>query len=354
MKISNEFTVHTPIERAWAVLTDLPGIAPCMPGARLTGVDGDVYQGKVKVKVGPVISEFAGTARFTEKDASAYRAAIDAKGRDARSAGNASAMVTAVLKAAGDSTLVSVDTDLKISGKLAQFGSGMIKEVSGKLLAQFVTNLEAKLAAEDDGVTSPAGSANRVAAPSDSVPATSESAASAAVSAPAASAAVAAPAASAAVSAPAASAAAAGTVPDMAVAPADLAPTPVPSVDEAALAESPVSTQEPKPGGEANLAGTDPPAAIRTVPSVPPASSASPSTESSSRSSESSSRSSESSTVTATGIAEVGRRDFRADEEPEALDLLAVAGGSIYKRLVPVAIGVVAVGAVIAWLVSRR
>jgi carbon monoxide dehydrogenase subunit G len=338
MKISNEFTVHTPIERAWEVLTDLPGIAPCMPGARLTGVDGDVYQGKVKVKVGPVISEFAGTARFTEKDASAYRAAIDAKGRDARSAGNASAMVTAVLKAEGDSTLVSVDTDLKISGKLAQFGSGMIKEVSGKLLAQFVTNLEAKLAAEDEGVTVPAGSANGGAAPSDSVPGTSASAGSAAVSASAASDAV---------SAAAASAAASETVVDAAVAPADLAPTPVPSVEEAALAESPVSTQEPKPGGEANLAGTDPPAAIRTLPSVPSASSASPSTETSSRSTGSS-------TVTATGIAEKGRRDFTADDEPEALDLLAVAGGSIYKRLVPVAIGVVAVGAVIAWLVSRR
>src|SRR5882724_141059 len=149
MKIANEFTVHTPIDRAWRVLTDLEGIAPCMPGAQLTGVDGDVYQGKVRVKVGPVISEFAGTARFTEKDDAAYRGVIDAKGRDARSAGNAAALVTAVLRQNGDSTTVSVDTDLKISGKLAQFGSGMIKEVSGKLLAQFVANLEAKLAADD-------------------------------------------------------------------------------------------------------------------------------------------------------------------------------------------------------------
>src|SRR4051812_48294853 len=149
MKIANEFTVHTPIERAWQVLSDLEGIAPCMPGARLTGVEGDTYQGKVKVKVGPVISEFTGTARFTEKDESARRASIDAKGRDARSAGNAAALVTAVLRPDGDSTVVTVDTDLKISGKLAQFGSGMIKEVSTKLLAQFVTNLEAKLAADE-------------------------------------------------------------------------------------------------------------------------------------------------------------------------------------------------------------
>ncbi|MEU8615194.1 SRPBCC family protein, partial [Actinoplanes sp. NPDC048791] len=129
MKITNEFTVPTPIERAWAVLTDLEGIAPCLPGAQLTGVDGDTYSGKVKVKVGPVVSDFAGTARFVEKDDTAHRAVIDAKGRDARSAGNATALVTAQLRADGDRTVVSVDTDLKISGKLAQFGSGMIKEV---------------------------------------------------------------------------------------------------------------------------------------------------------------------------------------------------------------------------------
>jgi uncharacterized protein len=148
MKITNEFTVHTPIDRAWKVLTDLEGIAPCLPGAQLTGVDGDVYSGRVKVKVGPVISEFAGTARFTEKDDGAHRGVIDAKGRDRRSAGNAAALITAQLRPDGDSTVVSVDTDLKISGKLAQFGSGMIKEVSEKLLGQFVTSLEAKIAAE--------------------------------------------------------------------------------------------------------------------------------------------------------------------------------------------------------------
>ncbi|GLW33135.1 SRPBCC family protein [Actinoplanes regularis] len=148
MKITNEFTVHTSIDRAWEVLTDLAGIAPCLPGAQLTGVEGDDYKGKVKVKVGPVISEFTGTARFTSKDGDAYRAVIDAKGRDPRSAGNAAAVVTAVLTPEGESTRVSVDTDLRITGKLAQFGSGMIKEVSARLLTQFATNLEAKLAAD--------------------------------------------------------------------------------------------------------------------------------------------------------------------------------------------------------------
>src|SRR4051794_8747629 len=124
MKITNEFAVNTPIDRAWELLTDLEGIAPCLPGARLTGVEGDIYAGTVKVKVGPVVSDFAGTARFLERDERARRAVIDAKGRDARSAGNAAAVVTAQLRPDGDRTLVSVDTDLRISGKLAQFGSG--------------------------------------------------------------------------------------------------------------------------------------------------------------------------------------------------------------------------------------
>jgi carbon monoxide dehydrogenase subunit G len=147
LKIDNEFTVGVPIDRAWAVLTDLEGIAPCMPGAVLTGVEGDVYSGKVKIKVGPITSEYAGTARFTERDEVNHRAVIDASGRDVRGAGNAAAAITAQLRAEGSSTVVSVDTDLKISGKIAQFGSGMIKEVSAKLLGQFVDCLEGKLAA---------------------------------------------------------------------------------------------------------------------------------------------------------------------------------------------------------------
>ncbi|MFC7650090.1 SRPBCC domain-containing protein [Streptosporangium lutulentum] len=146
MRIDHEFTVGVPIDQAWAVLTDLEGIAPCMPGAQLTGVDCDVYSGKVKVKVGPVVSEYAGTVRFVEKDDTNHRAVIDAKGRDSRGAGNASAVITARLRADGAHTVVTVDTDLKISGKIAQLGSGMIKEVSGKLLGQFAACLEGKLA----------------------------------------------------------------------------------------------------------------------------------------------------------------------------------------------------------------
>jgi carbon monoxide dehydrogenase subunit G len=159
MKIDNQFSVNVPIAEAWTALTDLERIAPCMPGAQLTGREGDAYLGTVKVKVGPVISEFAGTASFVEKDEAKYHAIIDAKGRDSRGSGNASATITAQLRSDGAArTTVVVETDMKISGKLAQFGSGMIAEVSSKLLGQFADSLEQLLATapEAPGETDPA------------------------------------------------------------------------------------------------------------------------------------------------------------------------------------------------------
>ena len=111
MKLDNEFTVGVPIGQAWGVLTDLELIAPCMPGAQLTGVTDGVYTGKVRVKVGPVTAEYAGTARFSEKDDETYRAVIDARGRDSRGNGNASAVISAQLRPEGESTLVTVTTD---------------------------------------------------------------------------------------------------------------------------------------------------------------------------------------------------------------------------------------------------
>jgi uncharacterized protein len=156
VRIDNEFTVGVPLQRAWEVLTDLEGIAPCMPGARLTGVDGDVFSGEVRVKVGPVVSQYVGTATFASKDDSAHRAVIDAKGKDSRGSGNASALITAQLRADGDDrTVVTVETDLTISGKIAQLGGGMIKEVSTKLLGQFVDCLEQRLAADAVDVDAP-------------------------------------------------------------------------------------------------------------------------------------------------------------------------------------------------------
>ncbi|SEG63358.1 Carbon monoxide dehydrogenase subunit G [Actinacidiphila yanglinensis] len=145
MKIENEFGVDVSVPRAWEALTDLESLAPCMPGAQLTGVDGEVYKGRVKVKVGPVISRFTGSAHFEEKDDDARHAVVAAAGKDARGGGNASARIDVRLRPEKDGTRVSVSTDLTISGKLAQFGSGMIKEISEKLLAQFVDNLETQL-----------------------------------------------------------------------------------------------------------------------------------------------------------------------------------------------------------------
>ncbi|WP_330255885.1 SRPBCC family protein [Nocardia sp. NBC_00565] len=149
MKIANEFTVNAPVEQAWEVLTDLEQVVPLMPGAQMVGWEGDDFLGKLKVKVGPVTSEFTGRANFVERDEHDHRAVINGSGRDSRGSGNAAATITTRLREDGDKTHVTVDTDLKIVGKLAQFGSGMLQQVSEKLIGQFVTSLEAKLAGGD-------------------------------------------------------------------------------------------------------------------------------------------------------------------------------------------------------------
>jgi uncharacterized protein len=143
MELVHEFSVPVPVERAWEVLTDVQRIAPCMPGAQLTGVDGDTYHGQVKIKVGPITAQYKGTASFAEKDEAARRVVLKANGRDARGQGNAAATVTAVMAAADGGTKVSITTDLSISGRVAQFGRGVMGDVSAKLLEQFVHNLEA-------------------------------------------------------------------------------------------------------------------------------------------------------------------------------------------------------------------
>jgi uncharacterized protein len=146
MKIDNEFTVSVPIAQAWEVLSDMEQVVPLMPGAQLVGREGDDFLGKVKIKVGPVNSEFSGKAHFVERDEATHRAVVDGRGKEARGTGNAAAVVTLQLHEAGEHTRVTVETDLKIVGKLAQFGSSMLQQVSEKLLGQFVDSLEAKLA----------------------------------------------------------------------------------------------------------------------------------------------------------------------------------------------------------------
>jgi len=143
MELTNDFTVNAPIDTAWETLTDVERIAPCMPGAQLTEIEGDTYRGLVKVKVGPITAQFKGQASFVEKDSEQHRAVLKAEGRDTGGKGNASALITAQLEpVADDVTKVTVATDLTITGKVAQFGRGALADVSEKLLKQFVTNLE--------------------------------------------------------------------------------------------------------------------------------------------------------------------------------------------------------------------
>ncbi|GAA1040328.1 SRPBCC family protein [Streptomyces murinus] len=272
MKIDNEFRVDAPLERAWQALTDLEGLAPCMPGAQLTGVDGDVYRGKVKVKVGPVISQFQGTARFTEQDEASHSAVISASGKDTRGQGNASATVHARLRPDGTGTAVSVSTDLNISGKLAQFGSGMIKEISEKLFAQFVANVEEQLLHKPEATeaTEPTGpEASEAQAPAPSSATTGEQSA----------------------------------VGQSAAEPTPAEPT---SADTHAHAHADAHAVRPSPPPRPETAAVPPRPATRPRPPAP---------------------------------------------ENEPLDLMQYAGKSVYKRLVPVAVGAVVVGVVIYWAV---
>jgi carbon monoxide dehydrogenase subunit G len=149
MELSNEFEVPVPIDAAWALLTDLERIAPCLPGAQLQEVEGDIHRGIVKVKVGPITAQYKGEAKLVEADAEHHRALLEANGRDTRGAGNAAAAIRAELTSAGDRTHVSLVTDLTLTGKVAQFGRGVLADVSAKLLDQFVVNLEATVLAEE-------------------------------------------------------------------------------------------------------------------------------------------------------------------------------------------------------------
>ena len=142
MELNNEFEVAVPVDEAWKILTDVEKIAPCMPGAELKEVEGDEYRGIVKVKVGPITASYRGAARFEELDPAAHKAVLKAEGRETRGQGNATAHITAILTPSEKGTKVIVSTDLAITGKVAQFGRGVLADVSGKLLDQFVHNLE--------------------------------------------------------------------------------------------------------------------------------------------------------------------------------------------------------------------
>ena len=161
MKLQHDFTVAAPPAQAWDVLLDVERVAPCLPGAALESGDGTEFAGTMTIKLGPVTSRYRGTVRIEEADAAAGRAVLRAQGRDARGAGTAAATITTRLEAAEEGTRVRVETDLAVSGPAAQFGRGVMQDVSGKLMGEFAACLAEELgSAGASTVASGAGAGN--------------------------------------------------------------------------------------------------------------------------------------------------------------------------------------------------
>lgn len=304
MELTNEFVIDRGVEETWKILNDLEFIAPCMPGAQLQEIEGDEYRGIVKVKVGPITAQYKGKASFVEQDASARVARLKAEGRDPRQ-GNANAMITASMESVGDNqTNVRIHTDLGLSGKIASFGRGAIEDVSKKILGQFTENLRKKL--EDDGSTPAADT---------SASATSETAS-------------------------AASSTASSAVPG-----ASATQTPAPAAESDTATES---KAVPKPVSPSSA--SEPASASSSASSAAPTSTPAASTTASSPTVSSTAGSSTGSSSVADS-----RPAVRKINSPEAepVDLLAVSGGTLAKRVVPAAGGVALLILFIYWLLGR-
>ncbi len=168
MDLNHQFTVAVPVEDAWRILTDVERIAPCLPGAQLLEIEGETNRGVVKVKVGPIQAQFKGQAIFIERNDIAHKVVLKGEGRDTTGKGNAAAVITAEMTAVdATSTSVTVNTDLSVTGKVAQFGRGAMADISDKLLAAFVVNLNT-LIAEQPATAAPA-STEPAPAPTDGV-----------------------------------------------------------------------------------------------------------------------------------------------------------------------------------------
>jgi carbon monoxide dehydrogenase subunit G len=165
MRLENRFTVPVPAAQAWAVLLDVERIAPCMPGATLTKRDGDAFEGTVKVKVGPINLTYGGTARFVSLNEQARIAVIEGSGKETRGTGTAKATITCRLVDSGSSTDVEVDTDLSVTGKPAQFGRGVLADVSAKLVDQFAACLSEEITGAEPAVEAAAAAAAPAARP---------------------------------------------------------------------------------------------------------------------------------------------------------------------------------------------
>jgi hypothetical protein len=152
MRIKNQFEVAEPLDRVWAFFGDVPQVATCLPGAELTqDLGDDAYAGTVGVRMGPVKLQFAGTAKILERDDAAKRMVIDASGADQKGRGQAAMTITAQLASAGSGTRVSLDQDLQLAGAAAQYGRGMISDVTTVLMGQFASNMQQRIGAIERG-----------------------------------------------------------------------------------------------------------------------------------------------------------------------------------------------------------
>jgi carbon monoxide dehydrogenase subunit G len=147
VKIDYEFTVGVPVDQAWSRMLDLEKIAPCLPGAAIQEeVDDGEYEGTMKVEIGPITVSYKGTVKFEETDETAHRAVLQATGREARGQGTASATIVSTLHDEGDgSTRVNVETDMMLTGRVAQFGRGLAQDVAKRMLDDFAVCLEREI-----------------------------------------------------------------------------------------------------------------------------------------------------------------------------------------------------------------
>lgn len=300
MKLENRFTVPVPVADAWKVLLDVERIAPCMPGATLTSRDGDSFTGSVKVKVGPINLTYAGHARFVSLDEEARVAVIEGSGKETRGPGTAKATVTCRLRERGAQTEVDVETDLAVTGKPAQFGRGVLADVSGKLVTQFAACLAVVIAEPAAPAPTPPAAAAAAAAPAGPPP-------GAEPPAPATSPAAPAP--------PQRAEPSASSEPSAPAAPS-------------APAEPPATQQPQEPTGVAELPAAEAPGVASAI--------------------ESSARSSAASAGAAAPVVPATRPD-RPTPRPSAepIDLLGTAGVPVLKRLAPALAGVVVLALVI-------
>jgi carbon monoxide dehydrogenase subunit G len=149
MKLENEFTVGAPVERAWEVMLDMRRVAPCLPGAAIESSDGDEHVGTMAIKIGPITSRYRGTVRVLEADEAARRAVMRAQARDQRGQGTAAATITSTMEAVPDGTRVRVETEMQVTGPAAQFGRGVMQDVSAKLMRRFAECLADEIAEGD-------------------------------------------------------------------------------------------------------------------------------------------------------------------------------------------------------------